>query len=51
MISALCWIPKGAAKAEPEMAELTQEDIEALKAEAEAGEGDDEEQVAQGDAG
>lgn len=32
MISALAWIPKGAAKAEPEMAELTEAEIEAMRA-------------------
>lgn len=35
MISALAWIPKGAAKAEPEQAELTAEELEAMKAAAE----------------
>jgi hypothetical protein len=40
MISALAWIPRGAAKAEPEVAELTEAEIEAMKAAA-AEEGDD----------
>lgn len=39
MISALCWIPKGVAKAVPEVAELTEAEIEAMRAAAaEAGE-------------
>ena len=44
MISSLCWIPRGAAREEPEMAELTEAEIEALKAEA-AAQGADEPEV------
>ncbi|PRW56745.1 putative WD repeat-containing [Chlorella sorokiniana] len=36
MISALAWIPKGAAKAEPEVAEVTEEELAAMRAAAEA---------------
>lgn len=32
MISALCWIPKGAAREEPQVAELTEAEVEAMKA-------------------
>lgn len=37
MISALAWIPRGAAKAEPEVAELTEAEIEAMQAAAAEG--------------
>ena len=36
MISALAWIPRGAAKAEPEVAEVTEEELAAMRAAAEA---------------
>ena len=35
MISALCWVPKGAAKAMPDVAEPSPEELEAMKAQAE----------------
>lgn len=35
MISALAWIPRGAAKAEPTVAEPTPEELEAMRAAAE----------------
>ena len=41
MISAICWIPKGAAKPVPEQAEITEEELAALKAQAEAAGGDE----------
>lgn len=41
MISSLCWIPKGVAKEEPIQAELTEEELAALKAAA-GGEGPEE---------
>lgn len=42
MISALSWIPKGAAKEEPEQAELTAEELEAMKAAADEDAADEE---------
>ena len=35
MISALCWVPKGAAKAMPDVAEPSPEELEALREQAE----------------
>lgn len=42
MISALAWVPKGAARAEPKVTEPTAEELEAMKQEALAGGSDDE---------
>lgn len=36
MISAVAWIPKGAAKAEPEHADIGEDDVDAMRAAAQA---------------
>lgn len=40
MISSVCWVPRGAAKKTPEVAELTEEELAAMKAAA-GDDGDD----------